>query len=512
MNTAPPPEERDRFIDLLRVACIIVVVAGHWATTTVVWEPDRVLSVNALSIIAGTRPITWLIQVMPLVFFAGGFANSMSRRRSSSYLHYLDARLGRLLVPTGVFLAVWLSLGLAAELLDPTSPGKARAAEVAALPLWFLGIYLVAVALAPAMESLHRRGGLWAAGVLAGAVGVVDLVSIGLGVAGVGGANYAFQWLFAHQLGFAYADGTLVRWGRRGAVLLAGSGLAALVLLTTVGGYPVSLVGVPGQDRSNAQPPSLAMVALTLWLVGLALLLRPAAQRWMTRPGAWRRVQRLHAAVLTTFLWHVTAITLGGAAARGAGAPEPAVGSGWWWVLRPAWLLWLLPFLLVLIWLFRRAEVHPAGRPTADHPLATAAAGFGVFAMAVGILGFGETGFLPLAPENGELILMFTFNPLQNLVHVLVGGAVLGALGRSRGAAARLAAAGALAFVLLGSLRLAGVGAVRWLGMDDFTAWAHVVVGAAGLAALTIAGLATGGRFRFPDRRTTMGMHSEGER
>jgi fucose 4-O-acetylase-like acetyltransferase len=319
MAPAPALEERDPFIDLLRVACILVVVLGHWATTTVVWEPDRVLSVNALAEIPATRIITWLVQVMPLVFFAGGFANSVSRRRSGSYLGYLDGRLGRLLLPTGAFLAVWLALGIAAEALDPTSAGKARAAEVAALPLWFLGIYLVAVALAPAMEALHRRWGLWAAGGLAAAVGVVDLVSIGAGIEGVGGANYAFQWLFAHQLGFAYADGTLQRWGRKGAAALALGGLAALVLLTTVGGYPVSLVGVPGQERSNAQPPSLAMVALTLWLVGLALLLRPAALRWMGRPRVGRLVRRGHAVLLTAFLWHVTAITLGGG--RGCGGP-----------------------------------------------------------------------------------------------------------------------------------------------------------------------------------------------
>jgi hypothetical protein len=484
MTTAPPLGERDRFIDLLRVTCIVVVVAGHWATTTVVWEPDRVLSVNALSVIAGTRPATWLIQVMPLVFFAGGFANAVSRRRSGSYLSYLDGRLGRLLFPTGAFLVVWAALGLAAEAFDPGSPGKARAAEAAALPLWFLGIYLVAVALAPAMEALHHRFGLWVAGALAGAVGIVDLVSIGLGVAGVGGANYAFQWLFAHQLGFAYADGTLVRWGRRGAALMAVAGLAGLVLLTTVGGYPVSVVGVPGQDRSNAQPPSLAMVALTLWLVGLALLLRPAAERWMARPGPWRRVRRVHGVVLTAFLWHVTAITLGGAAARAAGAPEPAIGSGRWWALRPAWLVWLMPFLVVLLWLFRRCERHPAGRPIADHPAAMAAAGFAVFAMAVGILGFGETGFFPFAPATGEAILMFTFNPLQNLVHLAAAAAVLWLLGRHRRAAVAVAAAGALLFVAMGWLRLGGASPLRWLGMDEFTAWSHVVVGAAALVAI----------------------------
>jgi hypothetical protein len=496
MAPAPALEERDRFIDLIRVACIAVVVLGHWATTTVVWEPDRVLSVNALAEIPGTRIATWLMQVMPLVFFAGGFANSVSRRRSRSYLSYLDARLARLLLPTGVFLGVWLALGIAAEMLDPASAGKARAAEVAALPLWFLGIYLVAVALAPAMEGLHRRVGLWAAAGLAAAVGAVDLVSLGFGVEGLGGANYAFQWLFAHQLGFAYADGTLQRWGRRGAAAMASLGLGTLVLLTTVGGYPVSLVGVPGQERSNAQPPSLAMVALTLWLVGLALLLRPAGDRWLARPGARRLVGRVHGVLLTAFLWHVTVITLGAGVARAAGAPEPAIGSGLWWALRPAWLVWLLPFLAVLVWVFGRFETHTRGRPIADHPVAAAAAGFGVFGVAIGILGFGETGFFPFAPEVGEHILMFAFNPLQDLIHIALGGAVLWALGWRRAAAAGVAAAGAVLFLAMGALRLAGWGPARWLGMDEFTAWAHVVVGAAALAALGVGGLAASLRER----------------
>jgi len=486
MASAPSLEERDRFIDLIRVVCIVVVVVGHWVTTTVVWEPDQVRSVNALSVIGGARLATWLLQVMPLVFFAGGFANSVSRGRSPGYLACLGTRLRRLLLPTGVFLAVWLALGLAAETLDPESAGKARAAEVAALPLWFLGIYLVAVALAPAMEALHRRFGLWVPVALAGLVGLVDLISIGLGIEGLGGANYAFQWLFAHQLGFAYADGTLSRWGRRGAAALAASGLVALVLLTTVGGYPVSLVGVPGQVRSNAQPPSLAMVALTLWLVGLALLMRPGAERWLRRPAGWRLVQRVHAVVLTVFLWHVTAIALGAGVARAVGAPEPAIGSGLWWALRPAWVVWLLLFLAVLVWAFGRFEAHPACRPVADHPAAFAAAAFGVFAAAVGILGFGETGFFPFAPEAGESILMFTFNPLQDFIHVTVGGAVLWTLGRRWTTPSGLAATGALLFVAMGALRLAGFGPARWLGMDRFTAWAHVVAGATALLALAV--------------------------
>ena len=194
---------------------------------------------------------------------------------------------------------------------------------------------------------------------------------------------------------------------------------------------------------------------------------------------------RVHAVLLTAFLWHVTAITVGAGVARALGAPEPAIGSGLWWALRPAWLVWLLPFLAVLRVGLRAVRDAPAraGRsPTIRWPRPPP--GFGVFAVAVGILGFGETGFFPFAPEVGEHILMFTFNPLQDLIHVVLGGAVLWALGWRRRAAAGLAAAGAAVFLAMGALRLGDWGPARWLGMDDFTAWAHVVVGAAALVAL----------------------------
>ena len=108
------------------------------------------------------------------------------------------------------------------------------------------------------------------------------------------------------------------------------------------------------------------MVALTLWLVGLALLLRPAAERAMGHRRVRRLVQRAHGLLLTVFLWHVTAIALGAGVARAVGAPEPAIGSGRWWALRPAWLVWLLPFMALLAWVFGRLEAHPAGRPIAD--------------------------------------------------------------------------------------------------------------------------------------------------
>jgi len=478
--------ERDPFIDFTRVACICVVVLSHWLTTTVVWSEGGVDAVNALEVIAAGRLVTWLVQVMPLVFFIGGFANAVClSRHGGAYLPYLEARLGRLLRPTYVFLAVWLAAAPVIEIADPTAPGKAEAAEVAALPLWFLGIYVVAVALAPAAWEVHRRARFTVVAVLALAVAAVDAVSIGGGLTDLGGLNYALLWLLAHQIGFFYADGTLERWGMRGAALLAGAGLVGLVLLTTVGGYPVSLVGVPGQARSNAQPPSLAMLALTLWLVGLAMLLRPCIQRLSARPRFGRSVKRLHAVVLTMFLWHVTAISLAGGVWRAAGLPEPEIGSVRWWQLRPLWLLMAAIPLLALLLVFGRLEKHPKGQPGRLSPGRAAAVGFGVFAIAIGLLGFGQTGFFPLAPAQGEALLMFDLNPLQNAFHLVVGAVVVLSLRRRR--ALLVAIVGAGLFVLSGLLEVLERTWVDPLGMDRFTGGAHVVVGGAAVLILLVA-------------------------
>lgn len=479
--------ERDPFIDVVRVACICVVVLGHWMTTTVVWGEGGVDAVNALEVLPGARLSTWLVQVMPLVFFIGGFANAVSLFRHGGYRPYLEARLGRLLRPTYVFLGIWLVVAAAIEVWDPDSPGKAEAAEVAALPLWFLGIYLVAVALAPAAWKLHRRAPFATVVTLAAGVAVVDVISIGAGLSDLGGLNYALMWVLAHQIGFFYADGTLERWGRQGAALLAGVGLIGLVLLTTVGKYPVSLVGVPGQARSNAQPPSVAMLALSLWLVGLALLLRPALQRLVLQLR-WRRwIDRVHSVVLTLFLWHVTAISIAGGFWHVVGLPEPAIGSAQWWQLRPLWILAAAIPLLALVAVFGRLEKHPQGEAGELGPTRTVAVAFGVFAVSVGVLGFGETGFFPLGPAQGEGLLMFELTPLQNVFHLVVGTAVLLAIRRKTVVSAVVTVAGGGLFVLAGLLEVAGATLVDPLGMDSFTGITHVIVGGLGVVGLSAA-------------------------
>ena len=189
----------------------LIVVVGHWAVFMVFWEGDTIRGVNALSVIPAIRPVTWIVQVMPLMFFIGGFSNHRSLdRHGGSVQAFLRNRMVRLLGPTAVFIGVWLVLGVvqaAADLPDPDL--LRRAADVAALPFWFLGIYLVAVGLAPVMRRLHERYRWWVPGLLGCGALAVDVVSRGLDLGDFGAVNYLFVWLLAHQAGYFYADGTL---------------------------------------------------------------------------------------------------------------------------------------------------------------------------------------------------------------------------------------------------------------------------------------------------------------
>jgi surface polysaccharide O-acyltransferase-like enzyme len=479
--------ERDIFIDGLRVLAVLIVVVGHWATTTVIWVEGRISVENALSVIPEVHVATWLLQVMPLLFFVGGFANARSlARHDGEYMAYLRTRLARLLTPVLAFIAIWLSVGVAAEVLPlPESIGVERAADLAALPFWFLGMYVVVVALAPLLWRLHRRFGWWVPALLIVGVATVDLLVHGIGYAAVGVANYAFVWLLAHQLGFFYADGRLDRVSGASAGALSVAGLMGLVAAVTVGGYPMSMVGVPGEDRWNTEPPSLALVALTIWLLGLVLLARPLIQSWAGRRR--RLVDRLNGSVLTIYLWHVSALALGAAAVHLLDVPRPDTGSALWWATRPLWLVVMVPFLALFVYGFRRFEVHPAPRPVAPRScrrVRLVAVSIAVVSLALGIFGFGVSGFDRVVTEHGETILVFSVNPLQNLLHVAVGFGLLWVAYRSAWVLPG-AAGGSLLYLVLGTVgRSTSIGL---LAMNPATARLHVVMGLLGLSLLVLA-------------------------
>lgn len=327
------PASRDKYIDLLRVASLGTVVLGHWLMAAVtVGDDGRAEVGNLLAVEPGLQLLTWVLQIMPVFFFVGGFSHALSyrslRRRSEGspvYSVFLRARLQRLLRPTVVFIGVWGAGALALQLAGEGGGLLDVSLRLVAQPLWFIGIYLAMVAFTPPLLRLHERYGWGAFGGLVAAAASVDVLRFAFGVPYVEFLNFAFVWLAVHQLGFLRADGRLGR-----PYVLAGAGLAGAALLVAYGPYPLSMVGMPGEKISNMAPPTFALLCHGLWLVGAVELLREPAGRWLRRPRVWRTVVAANGVSMTAFLWHLTAMlgVYGVLLAAGRGCRSPRRGAG----------------------------------------------------------------------------------------------------------------------------------------------------------------------------------------
>jgi hypothetical protein len=246
-------------------------------------------------------------------------------------------------------------------------------------PLWFLGVYLVVVVIAPVTIRLHRQFGRWVPLVMALGAIVVDLVAFSSGVWGWRWLNVAFVLLFPHQLGHAYADGTLARWPRRRFWAMVIGGLAGLVALTTpwlfrllgnarfdwfpgIGYYPKSLLGTDVERISNAYPPTVCFLLGGVWTLGAVLLLKPRLDRWLRRERPWRFTIVVNARIMTLFLWHMTAFLLALLLLWPLGFGQEQDSTLLWWLERPLWFVAPGLILLGLIAIFGRFE-HGRTRP-----------------------------------------------------------------------------------------------------------------------------------------------------
>jgi hypothetical protein len=120
------------------------------------------------------------------------------------------------------------------------------------------------------------------------------------------------------------------------------NGFMAMAALILFAGYPVSAVGVPGQGRSNLDPPSLAAVALAVIQIGVFLMLRGPLGRLLRHDRAWRPVAALNRVAVPIYLGHQSVLL---AVAGAAALFDPAMpglltapGSTDWVWLRLAWL------------------------------------------------------------------------------------------------------------------------------------------------------------------------------
>ncbi|MEH0822611.1 MULTISPECIES: acyltransferase family protein [unclassified Micromonospora] len=388
------PADRERYVDLLRALAIAMVVLGHWAVAVIGRDAaGQPTGRSALGDLPWLYPFTWPAQVMPIFFLVGGYANAASltrrRDRGGEATSWLLDRAARLLRPTTALLLVLVAGAVVARTAGVDAPMVRTVVWFASIPLWFLAAYLVVVPLTPLTYALHRRFGLAVPLVLAALVAAGD-VGRAVGPAELALPNYLFGWLAVHQLGFAWYEARrpdrhdaraprpagpgqpggvrsrrLPLSRRAGWTALLG-GLAATVLLTGVGPYPVAMLNMPGERLDNAAPPSLALLTLTTAQVGLILLLRDPAERWLHRTRPWQAVIAVNAVVLTIFLWHLSAAVLLVGALDAVGLlPTPPAGSAAWLAWRVPWVLMLTVVLAVLVAVFGPVEAR-AGRRRTD--------------------------------------------------------------------------------------------------------------------------------------------------
>jgi hypothetical protein len=386
VNTVERPEttshgSRNRAVDLLRAASIVVVVMGHWLMAAPEWVDGRLAVGGLVTDVVWVQAVTWVLQVMPVFFFVGGFANAAAwrsaRRTATPYPRWLRTRLRRLVLPVVPLLATWAGIGwLAWELgVDPSI--ITLGSQAALLPTWFLASYILIVTTAPLALAWWERWGWWAPVTTAAAAIAVDVTLIRGDVDAIGYLNYALVWGTVHMLGYAWADGRV--GGLRTRLGLATGGLAATAGLVALGPYPLAMVGVDATEIANSLPPKITLVTLAAFQFGLVMAVEPWLRRTMEQSRLWRWVVRVNGSIMSVFVWHQTVmiLLLGLAMLVGGWGLGLAVNSAGWWWTRPVWLALLagltLP-VLVLVSRFERPAQDRRPTPAAWRPLLAAAA------------------------------------------------------------------------------------------------------------------------------------------
>ncbi|ROV66670.1 acyltransferase family protein [Streptomyces globisporus] len=391
---ASTPAHRDRAVDGLRALALLAVPLGHWMLGGFRLDADGLHNASPLATFGALAPASWVLQMLGIFFLVGGYASVLSyRRRASTTAAWLGGRLARLGRPVLGVSAVWAVLLAVLSALGVPGDTLRTGSTLVIQPLWFVGVYTVVTALTPVCVTLARRLGGGAALPLLVSVAVVDFLRYGPYAEAMPSwlsvLNVLPGWLFAYQLGVSWGEG---RIGKRGArLLLVGGGVLFAVLLL-VFHYPASMVGVPGEARTNSHPPSLLVVALAAAQSGAAILLRDRLGRLLRRPLLWAPVVVVNLSAMTILCWHQTAMLAAAVPASLAGAGGTAVAgltsapdTVGWILARAAWLP-VFAGLLVLIARYARRFEAPwrTGTRAANARRALAgllAAGFAVFAL-----------------------------------------------------------------------------------------------------------------------------------
>lgn len=365
------PPERNRVVDFWRATAICVVVFGHWLAASIWLKPDGEIELlNSLEWVPYAGWITWLVQVMPIFFIAGGYANARGlgkvERGEQLRRDWITARARRLFTPVIPLLVVWVGLIVVMRPFVASEVVYAGA-MAATVPLWFLAVYISLTALAPFTHAWWKRSGLSSVAVLVAAALVIDVLHSVVVVPGIGWVNFIFVWAAVHQLGYWWSrrDGDGGFSPTDGWLITVGA-FSVLITVTWLGWYPVAMLGIPGAEATNMTPPTAAMFLLGLAQAGAIWATQQRVAHLMGNIRLWHPVVALSGVIMTVYLWHLTAMSLAGAVflnLAGGAVFEVEPGTWLWWLSRPVWLVGLSVVAAGLVVVFARFEWRVPSAP-----------------------------------------------------------------------------------------------------------------------------------------------------
>ncbi|WP_374021915.1 acyltransferase [Mycobacterium sp. HNNTM2301] len=299
---AATPADRDRVLDVIRITSLIGVVLGHTVMAISIIENHVLIWDNLLTTSVVFQAATWLLQIMPLFFFAGAAACLSSWSAGTNWGDWLMKRCTRLFRPVFYYLAFWavvltvLYRVLPQHIYEPV-------AGVSTQLLWFLGAYVLVLAAMPMLYRITTAGRLAAAVVgVYGAIAAIDAIRLHWpAMMPLGYLNLAV-WLIPAMFGIAYRRRLLTG---RAALAVAAIAFAVDVALVAWGPYQISMVGTGDHQLSNTSPPSLLLAGHAIILSALAIAAAPAIARWARRPRVWWWTAIGNSGAMTLYLWHM---------------------------------------------------------------------------------------------------------------------------------------------------------------------------------------------------------------
>ena len=363
------PASRNRYVDFLRALSITAVIFGHWLIAAPWVRAGELQLDHMLAAQPWTQWLTLLFQVMPVFFLVGGYSNSASwesaQRSGTPYGAWVAGRARRLISPIVPLVLTWLVLAFIFRRFGVSFEIIQHASVLALVPMWFLAVYLLVVLVVPATHAVWRRFGIWSFWVPVALAVAFDWLRFHDGHRpGLAVVNYLFVWIAVHQLGYLWRDGRLA--GARYALPWLAGGAIAWFLLTRFGPYPISMVGVPGDEVSNTTPPDVLLLVFGMAQVGLVLALEGPMRRWLDGRRAWAATVLVNATIMTVYLWHLTvlALLIGLAMLLGDVGLRSEPGTAQWWLARIPWFATLiagLGLLMPLVARFERSTPLPQG-------------------------------------------------------------------------------------------------------------------------------------------------------